>query len=317
MSLSEQIGTSYAFVFPGQGSQSVGMGKKLSESSRAARETINHADAILDFPLSGLLFNGPEDELADTYNSQAAIFTVSIAAVRAMAEAAAQGGESLAPAMVAGHSLGQFSAMVAAEVVEFEPALRLVRERGRLMKEAGNRYPGGMAAIIGLEEDALAQVVEQAAQGDVLTLANLNCPGQIVISGEIAPLERAMDLAKEAGARKVARLPISIASHSSLMADASRHLNEMLDDMTFRSPTMPIVANTTGQALSTSDELREEMRHHVERGVNWTGTIQTMVESNITTFVELGSGSVLAGLNRRIDRSTRTLELKDLGLTPA
>lgn len=317
MSLKEHLGTSYALIFPGQGSQSVGMGKELSESSQAANEVIQSADTILDTPLSDMLYTGPEEDLADTYNSQAAIFTVSIAALHAVSEASEKEGDFLAPMMVAGHSLGQFSAMVAAEVVDFEPVLRLVRERGRLMKEAGNHYPGGMAAVIGMEEGALAGIVEQAAQGGVLTIANLNCPGQIVISGEIAPLERAMELAKEAGARKVARLPISIASHSSLMAEASRQLNEMLDDMTFQPPKMPIVANTTGTALNTSDSLREELRHHVERGVNWTGTIQTMVASNISTFIELGSGSVLAGLNRRIDRSTKTLGLKDLGLTPA
>lgn len=317
MSVNEHLGSTYAFVFPGQGSQSVGMGKELSRSSEAAKNIFERADAILDMPLSGMLFSGPEGELADTHNSQAAIFTVSIAALRALAEAAENDGEYLAPMMVAGHSLGQFSAIVAAEVVDFEPALRLVRERGRLMKEAGTLYPGGMAAVIGMEEALLADVVERAAQGEVLTIANLNCPGQIVISGEIAPLERAMEMAKNAGARKVARLPISIASHSSLMSEASRQLNEMLDDMTFQPPKMPIVANTTGRALNTSDELREELRHHVERGVNWTGTIETMIASNITTFVELGSGSVLAGLNRRIDRSIKTLGLKELGLTPA
>ena len=317
MSLNETLGSTYAFIFPGQGSQTIGMGKELAGSASAAREIMDRADEVLGFPLSTLCYEGPAEELNDTYNSQAAIFTVSIAALRALEEDAESRGEHLAPMMVAGHSLGQFSAMVAAEVIEFENALRLVRERGRLMQEAGISHPGGMAAVIGMDETDLGELVDKAADGDVLTIANLNCPGQTVISGELAPLERFMGLAKDAGARKVARLPVSIASHSSLMAEASAALNGLIDGMTLQEPKMPLVANTTGKALNTAKEIREELRHHAERGVNWTETICTMVNNGITTFGELGPGSVLAGLNRRIDRSTTTVGLKELGLPSA
>ncbi|HEV2072297.1 MAG TPA: ACP S-malonyltransferase [Thermomicrobiales bacterium] len=317
MSLNETLGSTYGLIFPGQGSQAVGMGKNLADFSDAARQVMERADEILGFPLSTLCYEGPAEGLNDTYNSQAAIFTVSIAALHALEEEARQHDEYFVPMMVAGHSLGQFSAMVAAEVIEFENALRLVRERGRLMKEAGTSHPGGMAAVIGMDDLKLAELVDQAANGDVLTIANINCPGQTVISGELAPLDRFMDLAKDAGARKVARLPISIASHSSLMAEASATLNDLLDSMTFHEPKMPLVANTTGKALNTAEEIREELRHHAERGVDWTGTIQTMVDNGITTFGELGPGSVLAGLNRRIDRTTKTVGLKELGLPSA
>lgn len=317
MSLNETLGSTYAFVFPGQGSQSVGMGKELVESSDVAHTVMDRADDVLGFPISRLCFEGPEEELGDTHNSQAAIFTVGIAALRALEARAQEDGVTLGPMMVTGHSLGQFTALVAAGVLEFDVALKLVRERGRLMKEAGTERPGGMVAVLGLEDEALAAVVEEAAQGDVLTIANRNCPGQVVVSGEVAALDRFGPLAQEAGARRVARLPISIASHSSLMSGASRQLNETLDTLTFGQPAMPVVANTTGGQLNTAEEIREELRHHVERGVDWTGTIQTMLDAGITTFVEVGHGSVLAGLNRRIDRSSKTLGLKDLGLTPA
>lgn len=317
MSLNDTLGTTYAFIFPGQGSQSVGMGKELANSSEAAKTVMEQADAILDFSLSRLCYEGPEEDLGDTFNSQAAIFTVSIAALRALEEAAASEDIILAPMMVAGHSLGQFTALVAAGVLDFSTALKLVRQRGRLMKEAGDEQPGGMIAVLGMDDDVLAGIVGEAAQGDALTIANRNCPGQIVVSGAVPALDRFTDMAKDAGARKLARLPISIASHSSLMAGASRQLNELFGRLTFQQPAMPVIANSTGQRLNNADDIREEMRHHVETGVDWTGTMHTMIESNIKTFVELGHGTVLSGLNRRIDRSATTLGLKDLSLTPA
>jgi [acyl-carrier-protein] S-malonyltransferase len=317
MSLNETLGTSYAFVFPGQGSQYVGMARELAVSSDAAREIVEQADALLDVPLSGMMSDGPEDELNDTYNSQPAIFTASVAALRAVQEQAEAEGVVLAPMMVAGHSLGEFTALVAAGVIDFETGLSLVRARGQAMMEAGTAQPGAMAAVLGMDDAKLARLVEDAAQGDVLTIANLNCPGQTVISGAVEPLERFMEIAKDAGAKRITRLPISIASHSALMEPAAATLNALFDELVFNEPRMPVVANSTGQPLNTAEEIREELRHHVVRGVNWTATIQTMVSSGISTFVEIGPGSVLAGLNRRIDKSTTTLSLKDLGLTPA
>lgn len=317
MSLNETLGTSYALVFPGQGSQYVGMAKELTASSDIARETIEHADARLGFALSDMMFEGPEEELNDTFNSQPAIFTASVAALRAVQAKADDEGYVLAPMMVAGHSLGEFTALVAAEVIDFETGLDLVRARGRAMMEAGIAYPGAMAAVLGMDDERIAQLVDEASQGDVITIANLNCPGQTVVSGAVEPLERFVELAKNAGARRVARLPISIASHSALMESAAATLNELFDDIVLNQPRVPIVSNSTGQRLDTAGEIREELRYHVVRGVDWTTSIRTMIEAGITTFVEIGPGSVLAGLNKRIDKSVSTLSLKDLDLPSA
>lgn len=317
MSLNETLGTSYAFIFPGQGSQYVGMAKELAAASDGARETIEHADARLGFDLSTMMFEGPEDELNDTYNSQPAIFTASAAALRALQAQAEDEDYVLAPMMVAGHSLGEFTALVAAEVIDFETGLDLVRARGRAMMEAGHATPGAMAAVLGLDDERVAQLVDEASQGDVLTVANLNCPGQIVVSGAIEPMERFIPLAKEAGARRVAQLPITIASHSALMQPAAETLNELFDDIVFNQPVMPVIGNAEGQRLNTAEEIREELRNHVVRGVNWTQSVRTMIDAGITTFVEIGPGNVLAGLNKRIDRGITTLSLKDLGLTGA
>ena len=317
MSLNETLGTSYALVFPGQGSQYVGMAKELAESSGIARETIEHADARLGFPLSELMFEGPEETLNDTFNSQPAIFTASVAALRALHARADDEGYVLAPMMVAGHSLGEFTALVAAEVIDFETGLDLVRARGRAMMEAGAANPGAMAAVLGMDDERIAELVDEASQGDVITIANLNCPGQTVVSGAVEPLERFVELAKSAGARRVARLPISIASHSALMEPAAATLNTLFDDIVLNQPTMPLVSNSTGQRLNTAEEIREELRYHVVRGVDWTTSIRTMIEAGITTFVEIGPGNVLAGLNKRIDKSVSTLSLKDLDLPSA
>lgn len=317
MSLNETLGTSYALVFPGQGSQYVGMAKELASSSDTARETVEHADARLGVELSRMMFEGPEDELNDTFNSQPAIFTASVAALRALQQQAEDEDYVLAPMMVAGHSLGEFTALVAAEVIDFETGLGLVRARGRAMMEAGVAHPGAMAAVLGLDDERVAQLVDEASQGDVITIANLNCPGQIVVSGAVEPMERFMALAKDAGARRVARLPITIASHSALMEPAAETLNELFDDTVFGQPKMPVIANSTGQELTTAEDIREELRHHVVRGVDWTRSVRAMIDAGITTFVEIGPGNVLAGLNKRIDRSITTLSLKDIGLVPA
>lgn len=314
MSFIEKLGTSYAFVFPGQGSQSVGMGRVLYESSDAARELLDQANTTLGFDLKTLMFEGPEDELADTRNSQPAIYTVSAMGLAAMAEQASREDSYLAPSMVAGHSLGEFTALVAAEVIDFVTGLKLVRARGEFMAEAGETRPGAMAAVLGMDDATLETLVQEAAGNDVLTVANLNCPGQTVISGEVAPLERFMELAKDAGARRIARLPISIASHSSLMDPAAEQLNILFDETTLEDPKMPVVSNSTGTALNTAAEIREELRYHVVKGVNWTASVQTMAASGITTLIEVGNGNVLAGLNRRIDKSLQTLSLNDLGI---
>ncbi len=314
MSVLETLGNNYAFVFPGQGSQSVGMGKALAEKSSAANAVLEEANNALRIDLKDLMFNGPEDVLAETQNSQPAIYTVSAMALAALAEKAEEEGGYLAPSIVAGHSLGEFTALLAAEGFDLVTGLRLVRARGEYMAAAGNERPGAMAAVLGLDDAVLANLVDEAAAGDVLTVANLNCPGQTVVSGEVAPLERFTELATAAGARRVARLPISIASHSTLMEPAAEQLNELFDRTTFHAPRMPVISNSSAEHLTDANEIREELRYHVVKGVNWTATVQSIAAAGITTVVELGNGSVLAGLNKRIDKSITTIGLKDLGL---
>ncbi len=304
-----------AVVFPGQGSQFVGMGRALYESSQAARRVFDQADAILRIPLSKLCFDGPADELEDTLNAQPAILVVSIAALEAIKERLAAAGGILSPAVVAGHSLGEFTALVASGAMDFAEALPLVRERGRLMKEAGTEHPGGMAAVIGLDDATLDAVVAETKEDGVLVVANANCPGQTVISGELGPLGRAIDLAKARGALRVARLAISIASHSPLMARASSQLRDFTAKVPIGAPQIPIVANVTGQIMTSADEIRQELAHHVERPVNWTRSVVEMAESGVTTFVEVGPGQALSGLIKRINRDATTLRLEDLGLT--
>ena len=300
-----------AFVFPGQGSQYVGMGKQLYDASPAARRIFDQADSILGFSLSTLCFEGPQDELDDTYNAQPAILTVSIACLEALKERFGPLGYLGTPKLVAGHSMGEFTALVAAGVLDFEDALKLVRERGRLMKESGEQNPGGMAAVIGLDEATLADVVREAQSEGVVTLANANSPGQTVLSGEVAALQRAMELAKARGARLVQRLAVSIASHSPLMQPASIHFTELLNRITFRPPQMPLIANISAQALTTVDELRAELSEQLTRPVQWTRSVQAMVSEGVDTIVEIGPKQVLSGLVKRITLEARPVTLTD------
>lgn len=303
-----------AFVFPGQGSQYVGMGKGLCEASEAARRVFHQADEILGFSLSSLCFHGPAEELDDTINAQPAILTVSLAYLEALRERWRALGETVAPVYVAGHSLGEFTALVAAGVLDFADGLRLVRERGRLMKESGVLRPGGMAAVIGLDRAVLEQVCAEAGEAGVVVLANDNCPGQSVISGEIKALERAMELAKLRGARKAVRLGISIASHSPLMERAGQQLNELVARLSLRDPQVPVIANISGQVLTTADEIRREIAQHAVRPVQWTGSVRQMVNAGVGTFLEIGPGSVLGGLIRRIGGDVEVVSVKDFGL---
>ncbi len=312
MALEDINGKKIGLIFPGQGSQAVGMGKELAERSAIARDLFNEADDALGFPLSALCFEGPADELEDTFNAQPALLTMSVAALRDVEDRAWSANIAFEPIVTAGHSLGQFTAMVAARVLDFADALRLVRERGRLMKEAGDQRPGGMAAVIGMDDDALAAVVEEAGAEGIIRIANANCPGQTVISGEIPALERASALAQERGARKVARLGVSIASHSPLMADAAAQLNALLENVELRDPEIPIVGNGSAEPITTAAQLRAEMTGHMESPVRWTDSVRAMIGMGVEQFVELGPGNVLAGLNRRIDRTVPTVGLRDI-----
>lgn len=312
--MAEGLDGSLAVVFPGQGSQFPGMAAELVAVSPAARRIVELADATLGFPLSTLMFEGPAETLEDTINAQPAILTASIAALEAVTERLAERVASLMPAMTAGHSLGEFSALVLAGVMDFPTALMLVRERGRVMKEAGTEQPGGMAAVLGLDDDALREVCAAASAAGIVVLANANCPGQTVISGEVAALERAMALAKERGAKRIARLGVSIASHSPLMATASAQFAAIVNATPMRDPAIPVYANITAAPLTTAADVRAEISRQIESPVNWTGSVRAMIGAGATSFLELGPGNVLSGLIKRINREVRTLAVSDLDL---
>ncbi|MFM9105689.1 MAG: ACP S-malonyltransferase [Chloroflexota bacterium] len=312
--LAALAGTRHALVFPGQGSQFVGMGQALCQASPAARRVFGQADDLLGFSLSRLCFEGPAEDLEDTWNSQPAILVASVAALEALRERLAADGARLDPLAVAGHSLGEFTALIAAGVMSFEDTLRIVRERGRLMKQAGEERPGGMAAVLGLERDQLEAVCARARAGGIILVANDNCPGQLVISGEVEPLLAAMDYAREAGAKRVTRLGISIASHSPLMAAAGEHLARVIAAAPMAPPAMPVIANASAEPLTSVEQIRAELEHHVESPVNWTATIRRMADMGVATYIEIGPGAVLSGLIKRIDREAALLGVGDFGL---
>jgi [acyl-carrier-protein] S-malonyltransferase len=308
------LGANLAFVFPGQGSQYVGMGKALFEASAAARKIFQQADDVLGFKLSSLCFEGPAEELEDTINAQPAILTVSTACLAALREKWEGLGQSWQPPQfVAGHSLGEYTALVAAGVLDFSDALRLVRERGRLMKEQGDDRPGGMAAVVGLDRATLDTVCSEAAEQTqaVVSVANANSPEQFVISGDRDALDAAVDLARTAGARTVVRLRISIASHSPLMQQAAAKLAELIDHSPLRDPQVPVVANIAGRVLTNAEHVRDELASQMVAPVEWVGSVRQMVASGVDTFVEIGPGEVLSRLIRRISDDVRAVSLND------
>lgn len=301
----------FALVFPGQGAQFVGMAAGLATASAAARAALETADSVLGFGLTDLMISGPAETLEDTFNAQPAILAASIAAVRAIEESTST---PLEPTVVAGHSLGEFSALVVAGVLSYEDALRLVRERGRIMKAAGDSAPGAMAAILGLDDDALVAVCADASTDGTVVVANRNCPGQTVISGDVAALERASELAKERGARRVARLGVSIASHSPLMADASAEFAAIVAQTDLSDPVIPVIANGSAQPMRTAAEVAAEISAQMAAQVDWTGSVQTILGMGVSTFIDVGPGAVIAGLIKRIDRDATILGPADLGL---
>lgn len=296
-----------AFLFPGQGSQAVGMGAEIAAQYPIAHALYEQADAILGIPLSQMCFEGPESELNETENTQPALFVTSLAILRAL-----QTERDVQPAMVAGHSLGEITALVAAGAIEFEHGLRLVRERGRLMAEAGEQSPGAMAAILGLDVETLRAVCAEAsaAVGKPLVVANDNCPGQIVISGDSQALDFALPLAQAQGAKRTIKLAVSVAAHSPLMAYAETEFKQVIARTPITTPHIPIVGNIHATFLTEIDDIRTELSGQLTSAVRWTETIQMMRVQGISTFVELGTKAVLKGLLKKIDREAIGLSLE-------
>ena len=295
-----------AFVFPGQGSQSVGMGLDLYVHYASAKQVYDQVDDILGFPLSRICFEGPEEDLTQTINVQAAVLTTSIACLKAAEEATNYTVPH--PTFVAGHSLGEFTALVVAGVLTLADAVRLVRERGRLMHEAGRRTPGGMLAILGLD----LAVVETVCQSAGTWVSNINSPGQIVISGTTGSLDKARRLAQIKGARRVIPLRVSGAFHSALMEPALEGLKTAIAAANFNKPLMPIMANVTAQPLTAVDTVKEELISQLVHCVKWQQSIEATIARGVTTFFEIGPGDVLTGLIKRISPGAQTFNINTL-----
>jgi [acyl-carrier-protein] S-malonyltransferase len=302
--------TKTALVFPGQGSQEVGMGADLVTQYPEAEATFALADELLGFALSDLCFNGPADALNDTYNTQPALYVMGIALLRVL-NATFQ--DELRPAFVAGHSLGEFTALTAAGALSFTDGLRLVRERGRLMNEASQRAPGAMAAILGLEADVVRDLCAEASQqtGKTLVLANDNCPGQLVISGDKAALDAALPLATERGAKRAMPLAVSVASHSPLMETITPDFRAVLDNTPFSAPAVPVIGNVQAAPLASASAIRVELGDQLTSTVRWTESVQYMRARGIDQFIELGPKDVLSGLVKRIDRAAERFSLNN------
>jgi [acyl-carrier-protein] S-malonyltransferase len=282
------------------------MGKDLAETYPIARQLFDQADALLGFPLSSLMWNGPKEQLDDTLNTQPALYLHSIAAWTVFTHLFPH----FKPAVLAGHSLGELSALTAAGALSFTDGLLLVRRRGELMQRAGEQNPGGMAAILGLDLPTLEQICAQAsAPGETVQIANDNCPGQIVISGHTPALQRAIENAKAAGARRALPLAVSIAAHSPLMDTIQREWNAAIDACPLNDPLIPIISNVHARPMHTAEELRADLKAQMQSRVRWTESVQTMLEMGIQAFVEAGSGEVLLGLVKRIAPSASRFPL--------
>jgi len=294
-----------ACVFPGQGSQYSGMGRRMAEAYALAQDVFERADAALGFPLSRLCFEGDEEELKRTENTQPAILTTSVACYRVLEHAGVR------PDFVAGHSLGEYTALVAAGALAFEDAVRLVRRRGQYMQEAVPLGQGAMAAILGVSADVVEHLCREAAEGQVCAPANFNSPQQIVIAGHKEAVERAMALARERGARRVVLLPVSAPFHCALMRPAEERLAEDLARVSFADLTIPLVNNVDAAIVTLGEAAREGLRRQVSRPVRWEESVRRLLAEGVTTFIEVGPGRVLSGLIRQIDRSARTLAVED------
>ncbi len=294
-----------AFLFPGQGSQYPGMGRELFNSSAAARSVFEEADRALGFSLSKLCFEGPAEELQLTANTQPAILTVSAAAAEALRE------KGVRADFVAGHSLGEYSALVAARSLSLSDAVRLVRKRGEYMQEAVPVGQGAMAALLGGDWDSIEALCRDAAQGEVCSPANLNSPGQVVIAGHATAIGRAMELAPKRGIRRAVMLKVSAPFHCSLMQPAADHLAHDLDEIEIRDAEIPLINNVEAEAVRGTDEIRAGLKRQVTRPVRWEDSMRKILSEQVTLFVEVGPGKVLSGLMRQIDRNAECLHVED------
>jgi [acyl-carrier-protein] S-malonyltransferase len=301
------MSTKIAFLFPGQGSHAVGMGRDLAERFPIAAQTFAEADEALGFPLSRLCFEGPEADLRLTENAQPAILTVSVAAARVLASYGVE------PALAAGHSLGEWSAHVAAGTLSFADAVRAVKARGRAMQLAVPAGQGAMAAVLSLDAEQVAEACREAEAETGLTVAaaNLNSPGQTVISGALAAVEKAAELAKAKGARRAVMLPVSAPFHCSLMEPAREEVARVLGTLALADPRIPVAANVTGGLITTADAARDALVRQVTGAVRWVDCMQSLVAADATLFIEVGTGKVLGGLLRQIDRAQECLNVED------
>jgi len=295
-----------SFVFPGQGAQFVGMGRDLAQKVPEAMEVFAMADQVLGFSLSDLCWNGPEEALKQTINTQPAIVAMSLACCRALQQ------EGIEPDLVAGHSVGEYAALVAAGVLDVASGIRLVRRRGEFMQEAGTMHPSTMAAIVGLSSGKVEEICREASSAGVVVLANLNSPDQMVISGDLPAVEAARELAVKAGAKRAIPLAVSAAFHSPLMEEAAAKLAVELDRTEFRDARIPIVANINARPIRKAEEIREALKGQITSRVLWEESVRTMRRSGVTAVVEAGPGKVLSGLIRRIEPEIKLFNVQDL-----
>jgi [acyl-carrier-protein] S-malonyltransferase len=299
-----------AFLFPGQGSQHVGMGRRIAEASPSAREVFAQADEILKIDVTRIVTEGSESDLRKTANTQPAILAVSWAYLVYLREHARQMGRQIKPSHVSGHSFGQFSAAAAADAISFADALKLVRERGRIMTRWSKKQPGGMASVIGPTDEVVAEVCSDVSPDGDVGVAAVNAPGQTVISGTLAALARAMDLVRERGAR-VVQLPISVPGHFPKMAEAREELRRFIDRIEFHDPRVPVVSSLTGKALTSAEEVRQELSDQMTGAVNWVRAFLAMRSAGASTFLEVGPGNVLGNISKRVDRDARFFDIFD------